>query len=68
LDEEPVKISHDVDTCEENAQAYEPFYISSDTIPAFQERFLGYGFTRSSQVVYLFVADKYVIYNMVSLN
>lgn len=30
---------------------YEPFYISSDEIPAHEERFVGYGFTRSSQVL-----------------
>ena len=30
---------------------YEPFYVSLDTTPPHDERFLGYGFTRNSQVV-----------------
>ena len=29
---------------------YEPFYISLDSAPAFDERFIGYGFTRNTQV------------------
>ena len=29
---------------------YEPFYISLDTAPPFDERFIGYGFTRNTQV------------------
>ena len=29
---------------------YEPFYVSLDTTPPHDERFLGYGFTRNSQV------------------
>lgn len=41
-------ISHIVDP--KKMEYYEPFYISSDTIPPHDERFLGYGFTRNSQV------------------
>lgn len=29
---------------------YEPFYVSSDLTPPHDERFLGYGFTRNTQV------------------
>ena len=31
---------------------YEPFYVSLDTAPPHDERFLGYGFTRNSQVTF----------------
>ena len=31
---------------------YEPFYVSLDTTPPHDERFLGYGFTRNSQVIF----------------
>jgi hypothetical protein len=48
--EEPVKVSHDA--LIKWMKYYEPFYISSDAIPPFEERFLGYGFTRSSQVIF----------------
>lgn len=40
-------ISHDVTNFE---LLYEPFYVAPDTVPAHDERFLGYGFTRNSQV------------------
>ncbi len=29
---------------------YEPFYVSSDDVPKHDERFLGYGYTRNTQV------------------
>lgn len=29
---------------------YEPFYVASDLVPPHDERFLGYGFTRNTQV------------------
>lgn len=29
---------------------YEPFYVSTDLVPMHDERFLGYGFTRNTQV------------------
>ncbi len=28
---------------------YEPFYVSLDTVPDYDERFVGYGFTRNTQ-------------------
>lgn len=55
LDEEPVKVSHNVAG---RMNHYEPFYISSDEIPAHEERFVGYGFTRSSQVSFQNRDDK----------
>ena len=30
---------------------YEPFYVSMDSAPPFDERFIGYGFTRNTQVL-----------------
>ncbi|XP_041972722.1 beta-1,4-glucuronyltransferase 1 isoform X2 [Aricia agestis] len=41
-------ISHDVTNFE---LLYEPFYVASDAVPAHDERFLGYGFTRNTQLV-----------------
>ena len=29
---------------------YEPFYVSLDSVPRYDERFVGYGFTRNTQV------------------
>ena len=29
---------------------WEPFYVSMDSAPPFDERFIGYGYTRNSQV------------------
>lgn len=40
-------ISHNVTNFE---FLYEPFYVSTDTVPPHDERFLGYGFTRNTQV------------------
>lgn len=40
-------ISHNVTNFE---LLYEPFYVAPDTVPAHDERFLGYGFTRNTQV------------------
>lgn len=37
---------------------YEPFYVSLDTVPQHDERFIGYGFTRNSQVI----QDSVIIY------
>jgi hypothetical protein len=39
-------------------ETYEPFYIASSGIPPFDERFLGYGFTRNSQVFFPFIEMK----------
>ncbi|XP_053599810.1 beta-1,4-glucuronyltransferase 1 isoform X2 [Plodia interpunctella] len=45
-------ISHNVTNFE---LLYEPFYVAPDTVPAHDERFLGYGFTRNSQVYEMFL-------------
>ncbi|XP_049865061.1 beta-1,4-glucuronyltransferase 1-like isoform X2 [Pectinophora gossypiella] len=39
-------VSHNVTNFE---LLYEPFYVAADTVPAHDERFLGYGFTRNTQ-------------------
>ncbi|XP_055313748.1 beta-1,4-glucuronyltransferase 1 isoform X2 [Sitodiplosis mosellana] len=46
-------ISHNVTNFE---FLYEPFYVSTDSVPPHDERFLGYGFTRNTQVYEMFVA------------
>ena len=46
-EESSLHISHTVRNFE---FFYEPFYISLDTAPPFDERFIGYGFTRNTQV------------------
>ncbi|XP_066260700.1 beta-1,4-glucuronyltransferase 1 isoform X2 [Euwallacea similis] len=48
-----VRISHPVTNFE---FLYEPFYISTDNVPPHDERFVGYGYTRNSQVYEMFVA------------
>lgn len=40
-------ISHNVTNFE---FLYEPFYVAGDTVPPHDERFMGYGYTRNSQV------------------
>ncbi|XP_046978962.1 beta-1,4-glucuronyltransferase 1 [Vanessa cardui] len=45
-------ISHNVTNFE---LLYEPFYVAPDTVPAHDERFLGYGFTRNTQVYEMFL-------------
>lgn len=40
-------ISHNVTNFE---FLYEPFYVSKDTAPVHDERFVGYGYTRNTQV------------------
>ncbi len=47
-EEQTVSISHALRQNE--LRGYEPFYVSPGNIPSFDERFLGYGFTRVSQV------------------
>lgn len=59
-----VHISHPVTNFE---FLYEPFYVAPDTVPPHDERFLGYGYTRNSQVLFfvpsvclfLFVVEMY---------
>lgn len=48
-----VHISHNVTNFE---FLYEPFYVAPDTVPAHDERFIGYGFTRNSQVYEMYLA------------
>ncbi|XP_018580182.1 beta-1,4-glucuronyltransferase 1 isoform X1 [Anoplophora glabripennis] len=48
-----IHISHPVTNFE---FLYEPFYITPDTVPPHDERFIGYGYTRNSQVYEMFVA------------
>lgn len=42
-----VYISHDVTNFE---FLYEPFYVAKDIVPPHDERFMGYGYTRNTQV------------------
>ncbi|XP_031336540.1 beta-1,4-glucuronyltransferase 1 isoform X3 [Photinus pyralis] len=35
---------------------YEPFYVAPDSVPPHDERFIGYGYTRNTQVYEMFVA------------
>lgn len=48
-----VHISHPVTNFE---FLYEPFYVAPDTVPPHDERFVGYGYTRNTQVYEMFVA------------
>ncbi|CAH1111448.1 unnamed protein product [Psylliodes chrysocephalus] len=43
-----VQVSHQVNR--KFLRFYEPFYIASDVVPQHDERFIGYGYTRNSQV------------------
>ncbi|CRL06689.1 CLUMA_CG019439, isoform A [Clunio marinus] len=51
--ETEVKISHAVTNFE---FLYEPFFVAPDNNPAHDERFIGYGYTRNTQVYEMFVA------------
>lgn len=43
---------------------YEPFYVARDDVPPHDTRFVGYGFTRNSQVYEMFVANfKFLVLN-----
>ena len=46
-DDSVIHVSHNVTDFE---FFYEPFYVSLDSCPKYDERFLGYGFTRNTQV------------------
>ena len=46
-DTSSIHVSHTVNNFE---FFYEPFYVSLDVVPQFDERFVGYGFTRNTQV------------------
>jgi N-acetyllactosaminide beta-1,3-N-acetylglucosaminyltransferase len=47
LEGEAVHVNHNVTNFE---FLYEPFYVAPDTVPAHDERFIGYGYTRNTQV------------------
>ncbi|XP_076043297.1 beta-1,4-glucuronyltransferase 1 isoform X2 [Oratosquilla oratoria] len=51
--EQEVTISHPVTNFE---FFYEPFYVARDDVPQHDERFVGYGFTRNTQVYEMFVS------------
>ncbi|XP_052564198.1 beta-1,4-glucuronyltransferase 1-like [Culex pipiens pallens] len=53
FDGEMTRVSHNVTNFE---FLYEPFYVAPDTVPPHDERFLGYGYTRNTQVYEMFVA------------
>lgn len=42
-----IYVSHDVTNFE---FLYEPFYVAKDIAPSHDERFMGYGYTRNTQV------------------
>ncbi|CAG9860201.1 unnamed protein product [Phyllotreta striolata] len=52
-DTDDVHISHPVTNFE---FFYEPFYVAPDTVPPHDERFIGYGYTRNSQVYEMYVS------------
>jgi hypothetical protein len=50
---------------------YEPFYVAHDIVPDFDERFLGYGYTRNTQVwIWSFFCKEFLLYfgNPANLN
>ncbi|XP_032681648.1 beta-1,4-glucuronyltransferase 1 isoform X1 [Odontomachus brunneus] len=47
-----VYVSHDVTNFE---FLYEPFYVAKDIVPSHDERFMGYGYTRNTQVYEMYV-------------
>ncbi|XP_050293938.1 beta-1,4-glucuronyltransferase 1 isoform X2 [Anthonomus grandis grandis] len=48
-----IRVSHPVTNFE---FLYEPFYIATDDVPPHDERFVGYGYTRNTQVYEMFVS------------
>ncbi|KAM7342731.1 beta-1,4-glucuronyltransferase 1 isoform 2-T2 [Cochliomyia hominivorax] len=52
-DDQQITISHQVTNYE---FFYEPFYVALDNVPPHDERFVGYGFTRNSQVYEMYVS------------
>lgn len=56
-----IHVSHPVTNFE---FLYEPFYIARDTVPPHDERFIGYGYTRNSQVRYKIneKSSRYMLY------
>lgn len=52
-EEKGVHVSHPVTNFE---FLYEPFYVAPDSAPPHDERFIGYGYTRNTQVYEMYVA------------
>ena len=52
-----VHVSHNVTAFE---FFYEPFYVSLDSAPLYDERFEGYGFTRNTQV-FMIQSEDYIL-------
>lgn len=48
-----VHVNHNVTRC---TNWYEPFYVAHDTVPDYDDRFVGYGFTRNTQVYEMIAA------------
>lgn len=57
-DSEVTHVSHNVTNFE---FLYEPFYVAPDTVPPHDERFLGYGYTRNTQVSCALHSQDYTI-------
>jgi hypothetical protein len=45
--EDAVHVSYNVTKCK---NWYEPFYVAHASVPNYDERFVGYGYTRNTQV------------------
>lgn len=52
-----IYVSHDVTNFE---FFYEPFYVARDTVPAHDERFMGYGYTRNTQASFIRITQRNV--------
>jgi hypothetical protein len=48
-----VHVNYNVTNC---TPWYEPFYVARADAPGYDERFIGYGFTRNTQVHYFYVS------------
>lgn len=58
IEPEETRISHNVTNFE---FLYEPFYVANDVVPPHDERFVGYGYTRNTQVRRVFKhSEKFV--------
>jgi hypothetical protein len=54
-----VHVNHNVTKC---ILGYEPFYVARADTPGYDERFIGYGFARNTQVHYLYVSSCHVLH------
>lgn len=50
-------ISHNVTDFE---FLYEPFYVAKDIVPPHDERFMGYGYTRNTQVIIIVILVNFI--------